>query len=113
MISFDAIRTAVFSELPWTRLNEIVRAELAGGRTTKQVLAEFANFADRVWDLTGISEDGKDSFGDTLDALNGNCRSDQCYRDIPPALPTEIEPRRPLVPPTSGSPVEVSSRSNS
>lgn len=111
MISFNAIRDAVFSELPWSRLDELVRAELALGRTTKQISAEIATFADRVCDLTGISEDGKDAFGDTLDALNGDCRSDQCYQDTPPSLPTEPELRRRLLLPNSGLPVEVPSRS--
>lgn len=113
MISFDHVRIAVSSELPWTRLDEIVRAEMASGRTTKQISADFATYADRIWDLKGISEDGKDAFGDTLDALNGNCRSDQCYRDTPPPIPTESESRRPLVQPTSGSSVEVPSQTKS
>lgn len=92
MISLDTVRTAVLSDQPWTRLDELVRAEMAAGRKVKEIAGDFARMLDEVWDTPGLSEDGHDAFGDTLDALMGNCHRDHCYYDPPnTTLPTEEE----------------------
>jgi hypothetical protein len=95
MINLDAVRTAVLSSQPWSRLDEIVRAELAAGRTTREIFAELESMADAVEDTPGLSDDGHDAFGDTLDALIGQCSPRHCYQDPPkpPALPTQEESR--------------------
>jgi hypothetical protein len=96
MITLDAVRAAILADLPWTRLDELVRAELAAGRTTKDVFATLMGMADEVWSTPGLSEDGEDAFGDTLDALTGDCHPDCRYKDPPnPARPTENGVARP------------------
>jgi len=82
MITLETLRAAALAELPWTKFDEIVRAEMAAGRTTKQIAGEFVGIADQFWDTPGLPEDGSDAFGDTLDALTGNCHSDYRYKDI-------------------------------
>src|SRR4051812_9654562 len=92
MLTLDAVRAAVLSDKPWTRLDELVRAELAAGRTTRQIYADLIGVADEIDDTPGLPEDGSDAFGDTLDALTGMCHRDCQYRDPPnPSLPTEEE----------------------
>ena len=71
------------SDLPWTRLDEIVRAEMAAGRKVKEIFSDLHTMLDDVRNTPGISEDGDDAILDTLDALTGNCRKDQCYYDPP------------------------------
>ena len=90
MISIDTIRSAVLSDQPWARLDEIVRAELAAGRTTRKIFDELRSISNEVQDTPGLSEDGEDALGDTLDALNGFCSSKCAYKN-PPILPSEDE----------------------
>ena len=90
MISIDAVRAAVLSDEPWTRLDELVRAELASGRTTKQIFDDLRSLTKEVRGTPGLSEDGEDALGDTLDALVGFCSSRYAYKN-PPSLPTEEE----------------------
>ena len=92
MLTLDAIRAAALSDQPWTRLDELVRAELAVGQTTRQIYKALMGLANEFDDTPGLSEDGSDAFGDTLDALTGYCRADQCYQDPPnTTLPSEEE----------------------
>jgi hypothetical protein len=83
MISIEAARAAALSDVPWDRLDELVRVELAAGRKVKEIAADFIGIADEVWDTPGLSVDGHDALGDTLDALTGCCHSDYCYKDPP------------------------------
>ncbi|HYH64630.1 MAG TPA: hypothetical protein VD866_08050 [Urbifossiella sp.] len=94
MITLEAVRAAVLSELPSEKLDDLVRAEMAGGRRVKDIAADFAALANDVWETPSLSDDGQDAFGDTYDALAGNTHSDRCYYD-PPAAP--INPARPGV----------------
>ncbi len=92
MISIDAVRTAAFSDLPWSRLDAIVRGEMATGRKVKDILTDYATVLDQVRETPGLSEDAEDALLDTLDSLTGNCRADQRYVDPPNStLPTEEE----------------------
>src|SRR4051812_5864909 len=92
MISLEAARAAVLSDQPWSRLDELVRAEMAAGRKVREIFDDLNRIADEVWDTPGLSEDGYDALGDTLDALTGNCHQDCCYYDPPNnTLPTEEE----------------------
>jgi len=84
MISFDAIRAAVLSELPWTRLDELVRADLAEGRSTKELFDELRALSKEIPRIEGVTPDGIDAFGDTLDALVGFCPADYAYENVPP-----------------------------
>jgi hypothetical protein len=95
MMTSEAVRAAVLSDQPWTRLDELVRTELAAGRTTAQIYATLSNMRDEITRTPTLSEDGEDAFGDTLDALTGNCHSDCQYRDPPnTTLPTQVEVAR-------------------
>lgn len=92
MMTLDAVRAAVLSDLPWSRLDELVRAEMALGRKTKQIYDDLIGLADEIDDTPGLSEDGSDAFGDTLDALTGMCHPDCQYYDPPnTTLPSEEE----------------------
>lgn len=83
MLTLDIVRTAVLSDQPWARLDELVRAELASGQTTRQIYTALMAFADDIDAIPGLTEDRSDAFGDTLDKLTGYCRADQCYQDPP------------------------------
>jgi hypothetical protein len=90
MISLDAVRAAVLSDMPWSRLDEIVRAEMAAGRKVKEIFNDLNAMLDEVRSTPGLSEDGDDAILDTLDALSGNCHPECCYYDPPSTtLPTE------------------------
>jgi hypothetical protein len=84
MIAFDAVRSALLSDQPWSRMDDLVRAELASGRTTAEIYATLHEMADQVAGIAALSEDGEDAFGDTLDALLGNCHPDCRYQDASP-----------------------------
>ncbi|MCI0700628.1 MAG: hypothetical protein L0241_06065 [Planctomycetia bacterium] len=89
MLTLDAVRAAVLSDQPWTRLDELVRAEMAAGRKVKEIYEDLAGMADEIDNLPGLSDDGSDAFGDTLDALTGMCHRDCQYKDPPEKLPIE------------------------
>ena len=93
MITLETVRAAALSDRPWDRLDELVRAEMAAGRKVAEIADEFIKMLDDVWETPGLSEDGNDAFGDTLDALTGNCGMESsCYKDPPNnTLPTEEE----------------------
>lgn len=91
MLTLDAVRAAVLDPQPWLRLDDLVRAELAAGRLVKQLHAELRGMAAAVWETPGITEDGEDAFGDTLDALVGHCARRYAYTD-PPAAPVVSAP---------------------
>lgn len=92
MLTLDAVRSAVLSDQPWNRLDELVRAEQDAGRKVKEIYADLMGMADEIDATPGLSEDGSDAFGDTLDALTGYCHRDCQYKDPPNAtLPSEEE----------------------
>ncbi|HVL12719.1 MAG TPA: hypothetical protein VM529_09145 [Gemmata sp.] len=92
MLTLDAVRAAVLSDQPWSRLDELVRSEQNAGRKVKEIYDALSGMADEIDRTPGLTEDGSDAFGDTLDALTGYCREDCQYRDQPnTAPPTEEE----------------------
>jgi hypothetical protein len=92
MISFDQVRAAVQADQPWTELDNLVRSEMASGRSTKQIFDELHGMLGKLDDMKDVSEDGMDAFGDTLDALTGHCHKDCQYKDPPNnTLPSEEE----------------------
>jgi len=92
MISIGVVREAVLSDQPWSRLDKIVRAEMDAGRKVDSIAEDFVGIRSEVWETPGIGEDGEDAFGDTLDALTGNC-SPKCRYTDPPnmSLPNQEE----------------------
>lgn len=90
MLTLDAVRSAVLDPQPWTRLDGLVRGELAAGRLVADIHAELKGMADAVRDTPGITEDGDDALMDTLDALIGHCARRYAYEN-PPVLPSEGE----------------------
>ena len=61
MLTLDAIRTAVLSDQPWNRLDELVRAEQAAGRKVKEIYADLVGMANEIDATPGLSEDGSDA----------------------------------------------------
>jgi hypothetical protein len=97
MITLDAVRSALFSPEPYDQMDQLVRAELDTGRTTAQIVDNLRPFIETTLDTPGLTEDGEEAFLSTLDALTGNCRSDQCYQDPPNnSLPTEDKASLPV-----------------
>lgn len=90
MLTLEAIRSAALADQPWQRLDEMVRGELSAGRRVREVAEDFIRLRHDVADTPGLSEDGFDAFGDTMDALTGNCSQKSAYKD-PPTLPTVEE----------------------
>ncbi|HET6573983.1 MAG TPA: hypothetical protein VFG68_10305 [Fimbriiglobus sp.] len=87
MISLDAIRTAVLAPDPYTRMDDLVRAEMAAGRRVKVIFDDINPLVNTVLDTPGLTADGEDAFLGTLDALTGGCHPDSNYYD-PPAPDT-------------------------
>ena len=90
MIHLDDLRAALLSDQPHTRLDDLVRSELAAGRLTRQIYDELLTLADAVRATPGFNEDAEEAFGDTLDVLIGFCRPEFAYKN-PPVLPSEEE----------------------
>lgn len=92
MITLDAIRTAVLAPDPYTRMDDLVRAEMTAGRKVREIFDDINPLVNTVLDIPGLTEDGEEAFLGTLDALTGNCHRDSCYYDPPnTSLPTEEE----------------------
>jgi hypothetical protein len=92
MISLDSLRAAIQSDQPWNELDQLVRAEMLAGRSTKQISDELNGMWKEIDNMAEVTETGRDAFGDTLDALTGNCHRDCQYKDPPnTSLPTEVE----------------------
>src|SRR4051812_1182491 len=89
MISLDTLRAALLADDPYTQIDRLVRAELAGGRTTGQVFDGLQPPGDGALDSRGLSEDGEEALLGALDALTGDCPPDCRYHDVPaPGGPT-------------------------
>ena len=92
MIELDTLRSAALSEQPWARLDELVRSELTSGRSTRQIYKNIIGIVREIDDAPGLTEDGRDAIGDTLDGLTGMCHRDCRYRDPPNlTVPSEDE----------------------
>ncbi len=92
MITLDAVRTALSAADPYTRMDELVRAEMAAGHKVKEIVEQFKPVVDNALETQGLSEDSEEALLGTLDALMGSCRADQRYVDPPnTSLPTEAE----------------------
>jgi hypothetical protein len=83
MISLDALRAALLSKQPYTELDQLVRAELSAGRSTKQVRAELLGLEGVVRSLLDENENADDAMRDTIDALVGFCPAKYAYHDPP------------------------------
>ncbi len=75
MLTLDTVRAAVLADQPWTRLDELVRAEMIAGQKVKQIYEALVVIADEIDATPGLSADGSEALGDTLDALTGMCRA--------------------------------------
>jgi len=65
-------------------MDELVRSELDSGLRVADVLATIKPLADSVLDTPGLTTDGEEAFLGALDALMGNCRTEQRYIDSAP-----------------------------
>jgi hypothetical protein len=88
MISLEALRTALLSADPYAEIDRLVRAELAAGRSTRQLFDELYPLADAARSTPGATKDSEEALFGALDALTGNCHPDCQYTDPPrPAGP--------------------------
>ena len=94
-MTFDALRTALRAEKPWAEMDRLVRAELAAGRKVREIQDELLALREKIGDIADIPEDCQDAFGDTLDALAGNCHADCQYVDpsVATAMPRSVAAR--------------------
>lgn len=90
MITLEALRTALLSGQPFGRLDELVRADLAGGQLKDKIRDELIALEDAVRATPGFGEDEEDALRDVIDALDDFCPSRYAYRN-PPILPSEAE----------------------
>lgn len=94
MMTVEQIRHAALTQQPWSRLDEIVRAEMATARKVKDIAHEYQEIALALHsdEENELPEDSDDALMDTLDALRGTTHSKDCYRDPPNiSLPSEEE----------------------
>jgi hypothetical protein len=96
MISSVTLRSALASPNPFDAMDHIVRKEMKGGRKVSEILAAMQPHVDSVLELPGLTAESEEAFLGTLDALMGNCRPEQCYRDAEPT----IQSSNPKVPAT-------------
>jgi hypothetical protein len=92
MITLDAIRSAILAADPYTQMDQLVRMEMSAGRKVRDIFDDINPLVDEVLDTPSLTEDGEEALWGTLDALNGNCRSDQCYYDPPSAAQSTGNP---------------------
>src|SRR3954452_15351888 len=90
MISLETLRAALYSDQPYTKLDELVRAELAAGRLTKQIRAELLAHDTTLRPALEENEAGDEPIRDIIDALAGFCPARYAYHN-PPVLPSEEE----------------------
>lgn len=83
MINLDSIRDAVLSSDPYTRMDTIIRSEMAAGRKVREIFDEINPHVDAVLDTPGLTEEGEEAFLGTLDALTGDCHRNCQYYDPP------------------------------
>ena len=92
MITLDAVRAAALSADPYTEMDQLIRAELSGGRIVRQIIKDFLPILDDALETPRLTEDGEESLRGTLDALTGDCHPDCHYKDPPnTTLPTDEE----------------------
>lgn len=87
MITLADIRAAAAAPDPYAQMDRLVRAELAGGRRVRDIVAEVGPLVDPVLETPGLTEDGEEAFLQTLSALLGQCPRSQAYQDPPAAMP--------------------------
>lgn len=90
MITLDALRSALLSDQPHTKLDELVRAELAAGRLTQEIYKELDALEESVRATPGFGDDADEALRDTMDALNGFCPAEVAYKNSA-VLPREEE----------------------
>ena len=90
MLTLDSLRISLISDQPYSKLDELVRAELSAGRLTKQIRVELLELEDAVRALPGFSQQAEEAIRDTIDALAGFCSPKHAYHN-PPVLPSEDE----------------------
>lgn len=90
MLTLDTLQSSLLSDQPYSKLDDLVRAELSSGRLTKQIRAELLEMEDAVRATPGFSEEAEEAIRDTIDALAGLCSPKHAYKN-PPVLPTEEE----------------------
>ena len=90
MMTLQTIRDALRAPDPYTRMDELVRLELQAGLRVKDVFDAVNPLVDLILETPGLTDDGEEAFLGALDALIGNCRADQCYKDVssPPVDPS-------------------------
>lgn len=86
MMTLDVVRGAVLSADPYDRMDGLVRAELAAGRSVDSLIAELNPLVDDALDTPGLTRDGREAFLGTLDRLTGDCVPEQHYHDLPVAF---------------------------
>lgn len=91
MITLDNLRSALRHPQPWAAMDELVRAEQAAGRKVQEIHDELRVLVEPVRAAENPPEDADDAMMDTLDALSGNCRSEDCYKDPPNNTPPSEE----------------------
>ena len=94
MLTLDTVRSALLSDRPWPELDALIRAELAVGRTTRQIYAVLMDMAEEIDATPNLSDKSSDAFGDALDALTGMCHRDCQYQD-PPTITVPTAETRP------------------
>lgn len=91
-MTLETVRAAALATDPYTRMDELVRAELSAGRSVRQITKAYLPLLDDALETPGLTEDGEEALRGTLDALTGDCHKDCQYRDPPnPHLPSEEE----------------------
>jgi len=105
MITLDRVRSAVLSRDPATELDNLVRAELAGGRKTADVFNALLPIARELRKTTPLPEDADQILLGTLDALTRNCNPDECYKDPPDVTIPSEEQKGPSIPDAEKKPV--------
>jgi hypothetical protein len=105
MITLEAIRSALLAPDPYTRMDQLVRAEMTAGRRVREIFDDINPLIDEALGTPGLTGDGEEALLGTLDALTGDCHRDCQYKDPPDAVLPVEDPRTPQVPDIENKPV--------
>jgi hypothetical protein len=80
MITLDSLRTALLGPDPYEGIDQLIRLELADGRTTASVHEELLPLVKPLRSTRTLSEDAEEALLGALDGLLGNCHPQCDYR---------------------------------
>ncbi len=81
MITLDTLYIALTATDPFGGIDDLIRSELASGRTTTEVHAELFPLVRAARRAPGVTDEASEALLGALDALTGDCHPDCRFTD--------------------------------